>query len=287
MRDYLIDFLEKFEYEKPDRDILLKAYDDIMSTANSKELWLRAQSIYRDNMHCDYGQIISLADTAADIAGVSRYTAELLIFICLSQRTEELYRQNGIDESIFHNSMLDLKYKLDECKKVKGVCGSFVAWWFGGFFELERFALGRLQFEIVSFGENYKELTPLSKVINVHIPRTLTPLSKAECDRAYAMAEDFFKDKTGKTYDFVCDSWLLYPENREILDKNSNVYRFMSEYEIVKWGINEDDRDLWRLFDTDEKDPYKLPHDTSMRRRYIEHLKKGGKTGWGYGLRRK
>lgn len=286
MKNYLNAFFDGFGYSAEDSAFLLSTYEKIERHPEAIKLWHSAERLYKADIHCDYDRIISLAGKAAILTGIHEYTADLLIFICISKYLQDNYRHKGIDDDIFYNSMLDLKYKLDECKAVKGVCGSFVVRWFTGFFDLTRFALGRLQFEIVDFNENYQNLTPDSRVINVHIPRTLTPLDKKSCDEAYAQAVDFFESELGNEPAFVCDSWLLYPENREILDKNSNVYRFMSEYEIVKWGINEDGRDLWRLFDTDETDPYKLPADTSMRRRYTEHLKKGGKTGWGYGVKR-
>jgi hypothetical protein len=178
--------------------------------------------------------------------------------------------------------------KLEERKAVKGICGSFVAWWFPGFFSMTRYALGRLQFEIVKFERNYDKngvkLTPDSRVINVHIPRTGTPMDKESCDKAYAQAREFFKDEVGENCPFICYSWLLYPENKNILSPKSNTYRFMSEYDVIE-SVNNNGDDLWRLFDTDEKDPNKLPTDSSFRRAYVEHLKNGGKVGEGLGVK--
>ena len=190
---------------------------------------------------------------------------------------------------IYHDSVLDLKWKLEECKTVKGICGSFVAAWFPGFFNMTRFALGRLQFELTTIGFDYeKNGIKLKKdesiVINVHIPRTGTPLDKASCDTSYAQAREFFKDKIGKNAAFICNSWLLYPENKHILSPHSNTYRFLSEYDIVKWQTNTGE-DLWRLFDTDEKNPSRLPTNGSFRACYVEHLKKGGRVGTGVGIK--
>lgn len=148
--------------------------------------------------------------------------------------------------------------------------------------------LGRLQFEIINFGRNYqrlgKSLTPESKVINIHIPRTLTPLDSNSCEAAYKQAKEFFKDDIGENCAFVCYSWLLYPENKNILPEHTNIYKFMSQFEIIDLGIDKSRSDLWRLFDTDEKKPDRLPTDTSARRLFVDHLKKGGKMGWGYGV---
>ncbi len=288
MKAYITDFLKEYEYSLADAQHLIAVYEKIESDPEAKKLWDEALALYDTDINCDYSKVISLADTVAKRLYIHEYTAELLVFICLSKKTREVYRERGLDESIYKNTMLDLKYKMDECKLVKGIIGSFVAFWFAGFFKLTRFALGRLQFEIVDFKENYenngKILTPESKVINVHIPRSLTPLDKESCDAAYAQAKEFFKDEIDENCAFVCHSWLLYPENKNIIPSHTNIYRFMSEFDIISSDITKDNSDLWRLFDTDEKHPDKLPTDTSVRRNYVEHLRRGGKTGWGYGV---
>ena len=206
----------------------------------------------------------------------------------MTRRLRALYAERGLSSEIYRNSVLDLRYKLEECKTVKGIVGSFVAYWFPGFFDLSRFALGRLQFEMIDFGMDYERnghvLTPKSRVINVHIPRTGTPMDKESCDDSYRQAKEFFKKETGEECVFHCHSWLLYPENRTILPPHTNIYRFLSEYEILASHTDRDGRELWRLFDTDERNPDRLPTNTSARRLYAEHLKKGGKVDVGKGI---
>ncbi len=288
MREYLIDFFKTFEYNRADADFLLFTYDRIAGREDTLAVWNEAIGIYEKNCKCDFDLIISLAQDVAQRLDMHSYTAELLIFICLSKHLRELYIERGIDLSIYKNSMLDLKYKLDECKTVKGVVGSFVAWWFGRFFNLERVALGRLQFEVDSFGHHYERdgriLTPESRAINVHIPRTLTHLTPESCDEAFEMAKEYFKDEVGKDCPFICHSWMLYPDNKYILPENTNVHRFMSRFDIFDHADDPNLEDLWRIFDTDEKDPDLLPSDTRMRRAYVNHLKNGGKLGWGHGV---
>ena len=288
MRNYLVDFFDTFAYDAADAAYLLEAYDRIVANEKTAELWDRALAIYEENISCDGKEILNLAGEAARLLYLHEYTAELLIFICMSRRLKREYEVRGIDAEIFHNSMLDLKYKLDECKLVKGIVGSFVAFWFMGFFDLTRFALGRLQFEMVNFGHSYERnglvLTPESRVINVHIPRTGTPLDEESCEEAFARAKAFFAKETGEVCAFVCSSWLLYPEHEEMLSHESNVYKFMKRFDVFRSGTSKARGDLWRLFDTDEKRWDKLPADTSLRRAYVEQLKKGGQVGWGYGV---
>ena len=284
MRDYLVDFLDRFGYDTADVAVLLAAYDRLAQDAR----WDEALGLYEADVGCDQSRVIALADEAAVAVGVHEYTAELLIFLCMSRRLKREYEVRGWADDIFTGSMLDLKYKLEECKLVKGIVGSFVASWFRGFFDLTRVALGRLQFEVVKFGHTYEKdgvvLTPESPVINVHIPRTGTPMRPVDCDEAFAWARTFFADEVGDPCAFVCQSWLLYPAHEEMLSHESNVYRFMKRFDLICSGDSRNMGDLWRLFDTDEKRWDKLPADSSLRRAYVERLKAGGRVGWGHGV---
>jgi hypothetical protein len=287
MKNYLYDFLKKCEYAESDIAFLTDAYEKIASHAEASTLWAQAIGLYRENIRCDFKRILALANRAAELLSVHKYTAELLIFLCLTKYLREEYEKRGLDIAIFENTVLDLRYKTEECKLVKGIVGSFVAEWFFKFFDMTRFALGRLQFQIIALGHTYEKdgvtLTPETKVIDVHIPRSLQPLDEKSCDEAFAQAKAFFADEVGEVCAFVCHSWLLFPEHETILSHGSNVYKFMKRFDIIKSGYSHSKGDLWRLFDTDEKDPEKLPADTSMRRAYVSHLKNGGKTGWGFG----
>lgn len=290
MRSYLIGFFEEFGYEDEDASCLLGAYDKITANAESSALLTESLAAYERDILLDYEvEILNRAKQISALTAIHPYTVDLLVFICLSKHLREVYRREGLDAQIYRDSVLDLKWKLEECKAVKGICGSFVAAWFPRFYKLTRFALGRLQFEVITAKTDYEKNGVViekgkTKVINVHIPRTGTPLDRESCDAAYARAREFFKDQVGETCVFVCHSWLLYPENKTILPSRLNTYRFMSEYDIVDWGRNLGE-DLWRLFDTDEKNPARLPTDGTFRRCYAEHLKKGGRVGWGLGVK--
>lgn len=290
MREYLIGFFKEFEYEYENARYLLRAYDTITAGVTAFGLFGEALSAYEADIAMDHqAELFSRTRKISELTGVHDYTVELLVFICMTRHLKSIYSEKGIDMQIYRNSVLDLKWKLEECKAVKGICGSFVSPWFCGFFDLTRFALGRLQFEVVTMWQDYEKNgvrleKDKSKVINVHIPRTGTPLDKESCDKAYAQAREFFRGQAGEGCAFVCDSWLLYPENKNILPPHSNTYRFMSEYDIIGWEVNNGE-DLWRLFDTEEKNPDRLPADSSMRRCYIDHLKSGGRVGCGFGVR--
>jgi hypothetical protein len=292
MKTYALSFMTEIGFDDEAIEALSSDLDKMLAEPDSKAIIEKQVALYETDVNRNYGEILSEIDKAAEIAGVHKYSAELLIFILFSKHLRELYKQSGISDKIWFDSMCDLKWKLWECKAVKGSWGSFVATWFPGFFNLTRFALGRLQFEIVEFDGEYekdgKKLKKGDKVINVHIPRTLTPLDKKSRDDAYAQAAEFFREMTdGAPIAFVCSSWLLYPEAEKILPAHSNIRGFMADYDIIRSKVDEegDYHNMWRLFDMDFTGDFKdYPEDSSLRRAYKKFLLDGNRTGSGYGV---
>ena len=285
MREYLESFMTGCGYPDEARKELLSAFDKLKTDTDFYSLI----EAYADSYNVDYtAALASVREIALGVC-VHKYTAELLLFLCYTQALQKHYENAGIPLDIYRNTVLDLKYKLDECKCVYGVWGSFVAYWFPGFFKLERFALGRLQFELVSLGTDYSKdgvvLTPDSKVINVHIPRTRTPLSGGAVTESYRLAAEFFRPLLGDEIAFICNSWLLFPRHNEMLSETSNIRYFISDYELMSHGEYKDYSETWRLFDTMYSgDIERLPADTSLRRAYVELIKRGEHTGWGKGI---
>lgn len=292
MKTYALSFMTEIGFDDEAIEALSSDLERMLAEPESKAIIEKQVALYEIDVNRNYGEILSETDKAAEIAGVHKYSAELLIFILFSKHLRELYKQNGISDKIWFDSMCDLKWKLWECKAVKGSWGSFVAGWFPGFFNLTRFALGRLQFEIVEFDGEYekdgKKLKKGDKVVNVHIPRTLTPLDKESRDDAYAQAAEFFSGMTdGAPIAFVCSSWLLYPEAEKILPAHSNIRGFMADYDIIRSKVDEegDYHNMWRLFDMDYTGDFNdYPEDSSLRRAYKKFLLDGNRTGSGYGV---
>jgi hypothetical protein len=292
MKTYALSFMTEIGFDDEAIKALSSDLERMLAEPESKAIIEKQVALYETDVNRNYGEILSEIDKAAEIAGVHKYSAELMIFILFSKHLRALYREKGISDRIWLDSMCDLKWKLWECKAVKGSWGSFVATWFPGFFNLTRFALGRLQFEIVEFDGEYekngKKLKKGDKVINVHIPRTLTPLDKESRDDAYAQAAEFFSDMTdGAPIAFVCSSWLLYPEAEKILPAHSNIRGFMADYDIIRSKVDEegDYHNMWRLFDMDFTGDFKdYPEDSSLRRAYKKFLLDGNRTGSGYGV---
>ena len=293
MREYVVDFMKRFEYPAEAQTSLIKAYDILVTSRQGREGLDRLIALYQEDIQLGYGEIYGYAKEMEHDLGVHRYQSVLTVFICLSKHLKKMYSERNIEQSVWINSMLDLKYKLLECQDVKHIWGTFVGGWFSGFFRLKRFALGRLQFEISQYDredytENGKTVTRGMTVIDVHIPRTGMPLDADSCDEAFRMAKEFFRDRVnGAPMAFVCFSWMLYPDMIDILPERSNIKRFASRFKIIDAQDDNPDAyaDMWRIFDMDytgNLDDY--PEDSSLRRSMKAYLKNGGKTGEGYGI---
>lgn len=287
MRKYLENFLLEYEYSASAISELLSAYDRIVACRESD--FSALVSDYEKSYNIDYTAAMERMKDISASAGVHEYTGDLILFLAYTRGLARYYKAKGIADEIYRNTVLDLRYKLDECILVKGVCGSFVAKWFVGFFKLERFALGRLQFEIIDFGAEYERdgllLKPDSKVLNVHIPRTGTRLDRESVLSSYRLARDFYAPALGDRPVFVCNSWLLFPRHKELLKPGSNLLSFIDDYDIFTSGEYSNYAEIWRLFDTDfDGDVKHLPTDSSLRRAYVDLISRGEKTGWGRGV---
>lgn len=290
MKKYLLEFVENFSYEEEDKKALAEAYDKIAADTDVYEIFMELLKRYEDDMNCDFEAIREGMKELSAKAELHEYTGQLLLFICLSKQSKEYYKDADLSEEIWFTTMCDLKYKMIECKEVYKICGTFVAPWFERFFKLERFGFGKLQFELIPFGMEYSKgdinLNPDSTVINVHIPRTGTRLERESMVSAYQTAADFFKEKLdGNPIVFVCWSWLLFPRNKEILSETSNLYAFISDYDVFFHEEYPDYSEVWRLFDVNyDGNVDHLPQNTSFRRAYADWIRNGEKTGFGYGV---
>lgn len=294
MKQYLKDFLKDFEYPHDCAEHLLMCYDAILQSKTKNEALQAALTAYDKNCAITYPELENYVRIICDSFSYHEYTVWLLLYILMSKRLLERYREKEIAENIWKESIRDLKYKAEECRIIKGIHGTFVADWFPRIFHLRCFAFGRLEFELTRFWEdtfvckNGVVIENRARVLGVHIPRSDAPLSKEACDDSYRRAADFFANEfTGEYVIFTCGSWLLYPKNSEFLHEKSNVIRFGKDYEIVTVTDYEGENpNIWRIFDVEFKgDLSALPEDTHLRRAYKEYMLAGGITGKAYGVK--
>ncbi len=290
LKEQVTYYMQKLSFPADAQAELLAALDKICADGASFSAVSGIAVTYAADFRCHFTPILEQTRALCAKLDIHTYVGELLLYLCLADILRAHYRAEGLDEAIFWSSLADLGYKLEECRLIYGINGSFVGRWFAGFFKLERFALGRLQFELTTLKKpgSYRG-TPLpegSTAINVHIPRTGTRLDHAQVEDAYKTARKFFADTFGDgPAVFTCSSWLLYPWNLEILPPNSNLRAFIADYEIAQSGDYPDYSSLWRLFDCNYTgNPDDLPQNSSLRRAYAARVGRGEPIGYGVGF---
>lgn len=288
MKKHLQKFFLSYDYPQTAVKGLLDAYDKL---AESPEFISLVERFYTDDRP-DPKSVETVMDEVASATGVHPYTAKFLYYACLTRDLPDVYNQNGISHVIMRDSLEDLRYKVLECMEVHGIPGFFSTSWFHGFFTLRLFKLGRLEFCVdqynggeLTFGENVVKQG--ERVMSIHIPSSGEKFDRTARFESYDKAYHFFREVRGEDVKaFMCNSWLLYPDNVKILSEKSNIVSFLNDFRIVE-RKDFDDRghDLWRIFGADGDKPYEeLPRDTSLRRSYAEWLCAGNKIGRGKGL---
>ncbi|WP_448916623.1 acyltransferase domain-containing protein [Eubacterium ramulus] len=288
-QENLIAFSKEHEFPEEAVESLSKSLSLIIGNKHLYHVFSEWEQKYWKNPDLDY---VLLQKTLEDLdgeEGISKYTFDLLFMIGISRRTWELYQERGISREIFHDSMADMHWKLLECHRMYGIWGTFVMHWFPWWFQLKRFALGRLQFELIAFDDEYEKdglvLHKSSPVINVHIP-FCGKLDYAEVQKSYEKAAVFYRAEfTEHPLVFVCESWLLFPANKEILPEHSNIRSFLADYDVYR--TIENNKDLWRIYYGAEQNGFEhLPESTGLERAYKNWLLSGHMAGQSWGVYR-
>lgn len=235
----------------------------------------------------------TLAETEGreETFGVNRYLLDALMLFCCWEEVKVRYEKQGLPMDVFDKSLEDMKWKMLECYEIHGVYGNFVGHWYDGFFNLTRFGMGRLQFELRPFeGKEDCEVDgvqihPGDTVINMHIP-SAGPMKPELLDDAFARAEVFFKEHFPKDYTvFGVESWLIDPDLVRILPEG-NMKAYADRFHLVAAEKSETIfPDGWRVFGAEwKKKPEELPRKTGLQRAIADYLQQGGKLGSGYGI---
>ena len=292
MKEYLEAFITEFEYPQEAITVLLNSYDSLCS---NKEIYtfINNSFIEYENNTIDWDKALEKLTSLTENTNVHKYTAHLIFFICMTKHTKVLYEKKGLPYSIFKDSFNDLKYKLIESEKRYGVWGtSCYTAWYTWFFTLERFALGRLQFEIKPFrGEkpytaHGVTLNPEDPCLNIHIP-SCGPLTPELVEDSFNRAHEFFRDKFPTEYTpIMCHSWLLFPEHLNMLSEKSNIVQLIKRFDHLFAGNYENyDIPFTILYNSPfNGDINSYSPDNSLKRGYIELVKQNKPCGYGCGV---
>ena len=215
----------------------------------------------------------------------------LRIYLLLACESYEMYRQRGISDRIYFDTMADIAIWERECMRKYGVHGLEEIEWIARHLRLDLFCLGSLQFEPILLKEDISvsrdprdpsaagELRweAGSLALNVHIPDG-ADLSGEACLDSFRQAYEFFGNGA---YLFICDSWLLAPELRKLLP--SNILRFQDLFDIIRVHYTFPQAEQ-RIFTDVLEDKSRYPQDTTLRRSAREYFMGGGDPGIGVGV---
>ena len=287
---YLSYFLREFAFFDEAKRALEEAFDRLFADQDAACLFEEIRTRYEGMPDANPSFLIEASDRMAEKCAINPFTVYLLVWILLSESCQKVYADRQVSAEMWRSNMLDLRYWCNHCFLVKGVYGTAWPEWPRRFFNATRFTFGKLQFETDRFGKEWEKdgirLKPDDQVIFIHIPRTGERLLPEDVDVSCAAASTFFKQKYGiKQVFFACHSWLLYPENRKMLSEKSNLYSFMSRFDIVDVQEDTEYKEIWRLFDKEYNgNADELPQDTSLRRAYAQRMRKHQPLGVALGI---
>lgn len=235
------------------------------------------------------GDYLQWMQALSEKSGVHQYTADMVTLLYAVDRLVEAYKDHRLPEQLMWDSLDDLRCKVLECKAVHDIWGTFVTPWFPRFYWLQRFKLGRLEYEKDEYAwdipiEGIRKGDP---VINIHIPSS-GPLTPMSVEDSLAQAWAFYRNEfSTDRIPFVCHSWLLYPPVcQRVFPEHSNLRAFCGQFEIVGSEKDEKNEDFWRIFHMDysEEALQNAPADTTLQRNMLTYLREGNCMGFGAGV---
>ena len=138
----------------------------------------------------------------------------------------------------------------------------------------------QLDTAIVCDGHTYPEGT---MVLNVHIPAG-EPLDIAEVRASMDYAPEFFKMYFQKTCTlFICHSWLLSPQLKELLQEDSRILQFQNLFSVFE--VDQERQAEERVFGYIEENPDAYPERTSLQKKMKASILAGKRFGMGRGVR--
>lgn len=169
-------------------------------------------------------------DDVDNIAILTTYLNAALI-------TLKKYKQLGINEEIFIDTMKCFTRFINECKEKTGKYAFDRDWWTHKQVSMVIFRIGQLEYEFIEEDK---------KIISIHIPsdanmtKELLKSSIRDLNKFVDIIYKEYKDAT-----ILCDTWLLSPKLKDFLNEPSKILNFQNMFNIVHIDQNSDDCFEW------------------------------------------
>jgi len=216
------------------------------------------------------------------------------VFVAALPYTRAYHRARGVPDDVSRRTLADLGRNMVVHRRRYGRAGLQAPWWLTHHFRGELYQLGRLQFERARHGQRTSrmltsaglDVAPGTTCLNIHIPDHLGPLSPAACERSLALAGEFFTRHypEEKYRAALCHSWLLDPQLKEYLPRDSNIVRFQERFRVAREDREPADSEpVQFVFGDPELAVENLPRRTAVERAVGDHLRAGGHWYIGHG----
>lgn len=247
-----------------------------------------------DQVRKNKGWIKCLTDEVANRKKhPDRYLFALAVVMALSEDTLERYRKKGIPDDIFYATMQDITIWSDVCLWKNQLPGLDNIDWLKNHLVPNLYRIGRLQYQ---FSEVRFPLYTLYKqrknapvhrkepCVYIHIPAG-EPLDDQACsdsiDQAKTFFETYFPDYLYQYY--ICESWLLDPQNHNILPRQSNILNFAARFQIIS-NCRDSSQAIERIFGVKCDDINDYPERTTLQKNAKTYMKNKGKLGIAFGV---
>ncbi len=191
----------------------------------------------------------------------------LACMLYASVKAYEFYKQKGIKDEIFFETMKCYTRFIDE---TYSQTGNFIfdrGWWTVRQAGCHLFRIGELEYEPVFNGDELN--------VYIHIPSDARILPDF-VDASLEQARTFIVNQYPlKKWNFYCHSWLLDSQLKGFLNESSNIISFQNRFEIIDDSMVDNNINKW-LFNTASTDYFTFCENTSLQKKVKKHLLAGG-----------
>ncbi|WP_418817363.1 acyltransferase domain-containing protein [Pseudoruminococcus massiliensis] len=205
-------------------------------------------------------------------------TNNIRILACMLKASADvykIYKDKGISDKIYFDTMKCYPRFIDETYKMTGKLYFDRCWWTTRQAGCHLFRIGELEYEMKHIDDKI--------VIGIHIPSD-ADFSPCAVDKSLMKAKKFFTEYYPDlaNAEYRCHSWLLDNQLKGMLNENSNIINFQNRFEIFDEGEIGTDFIEW-LYNTESTDYSALPENTALQRNMKRHLLSGGVIRNAYG----
>ncbi|WP_020577019.1 acyltransferase domain-containing protein [Actinopolymorpha alba] len=264
------------------------------SPSEDPELWWLLQrchqTLLRDLGNLD-AQWLRWPHLPADFGAKGRFFYPH-VFLASIPAVLRYHEKRGISEDVSWATLADLGRQIAIYRRINGVGGLDVQFWFSLHFRGLIYDMGRLQFNRgkIHYDEQMIEATgapfrPGDTALGVHIPES-GPMTQEACEESFRRAKDFYdRYFPEENYRYaLCTSWLLDPQLADYLPEDSNIIRFQRRFQVVPGG-HDGDKDVFQfVFRMINPSIDQLPRRSTLERAVVSHLEAGKhwkvRSGW-------